>query len=306
MNNDVSAYLRELRAALRGADRATVQDALSDAEEHLTTAIDRARSEHPGKAWDELFPEIVEEFGSPEEVAMAYREIENRISPALGPVVGSAGRSAASRFFGVLTDPRAYAALIYMFLSLVTGILYFTWGVTGISVSAGLIVLIIGFPILTLFLVSVRGIALVEGRLVEAVLGVRMPRRPVFFARSAGWWRRVKMVFSDRSTWTAFLYMILLLPLGIFYFTLFTTFLAVSAALIATPILRYVFHLPIARIGLYDYYVPGWTMPLVVAAGFLLLVLTLHLAKALGGAHGKLARALLVRGDEPEQPPATG
>jgi uncharacterized membrane protein len=166
MNNDVSAYLRELRAALRGADRATVQDALSDAEEHLTTAIDRARSEHPGKAWDELFPEIVEEFGSPEEVAMAYREIENRISPALGPVVGSAGRSAASRFFGVLTDPRAYAALIYMFLSLVTGILYFTWGVTGISVSAGLIVLIIGFPILTLFLVSVRGIALVEGRLV--------------------------------------------------------------------------------------------------------------------------------------------
>lgn len=299
MNNDVSEYLRQLRAALRGADRATVQDALSDAEEHLTTAIDRARLDQPGRAWSELFPAIVEEFGSPEEVAMAYREIETRVSPALGPVESGGGRSAASRFFGVITDPRAYAALIYMFLSLVTGILYFTWGVAGISVSAGLIVLIVGFPILTLFLISVRGIALVEGRLIEAVLGVRMPRRPVFLAKSTGWWRRVKMVFADRSTWTAFLYMILLLPLGTIYFTLFTTFVAVSAALMATPILRYVFHLPVARIGPYDYYMPGWTMPLVVALGFFLLVLTLHLAKALGGAHGRLAKALLVKGDQP-------
>lgn len=300
MSNDVNEYLRRLRAALRGADRATVQDALSDAEEHLTTAIEKARSEHPGKAWNELFPGIVEEFGTPEEVAMAYREIEDRISPALGPAEGAAGRSAASRFFGVLTDPRAYAALIYMFLSLVTGILYFTWGVVGISVSAGLIVLIVGFPILTLFLISVRGVALVEGRLVEAVLGVRMPRRPVFLAKSAGFWRRVRMVFADRSTWTAFLYMILLLPLGIIYFTLVTTFVAVSAALMATPILRYVFHLPTMRIGLNDYFMPGWTMPIVVAVGFLLLVLTLHFAKALGGLHGKFAKALLVKGDQPD------
>ncbi len=297
MSNEVNEYLRRLRAALRGADRATVQDALSDAEEHLSTALARARFEQPGKGFDDLFPAIVEEFGTPEEVAMAYREIENRVSPAFGPAEVPGGRSAASRFFGVLADPRAYAALIYMLVSLVTGIIYFTWGVTGLSLSAGLIVLVIGFPVLTLFLVSIRGLALVEGRLVEAVLGVRMPRRPVFFAKNAGWWKRVKMVFTDRSTWTAFLYMILLLPLGIIYFTLFVTLIAVSAGLMALPILRYVFHLPVATIQGYDYVLPVWTMPFVVIAGLVLLILTLHFAKALGRAHGKLAKALLVRSE---------
>jgi hypothetical protein len=301
MSEDIDDYLRRLRAALRGADRATVQDALSDAEEHLTNAMERARLEHPGAAWDELFAPIAEEFGSPEEVAMAYREIEERVSPALGPAERSDGRSAASKFFGVLTDPRAYAALIYMFLSLVTGVIYFSWGVVGISLSAGLIVLIIGFPILTLFLISVRGVALVEGRLVEAVLGVRMPRRAVFLARSAGFWRRVKIVFTDRSTWTAFLYMILLLPLGVIYFSVFTTCVAVSLYLIAQPILRYGFHLPLLEANGYSYYLPGWTMPFAVAVGVLFLILTLHLARALGGVHGKLAKALLVKGDGAEE-----
>ncbi len=301
MSNGISDYLRHLRAALRGADRATIQDALSDAEEHLTTAMERARIEYPGKTEDELLPGIVEEFGSPEEVAMAYREIEERVSPALGPTGRSDGRSAASKFFGVLTDPRAYAALIYMFLSLVTGIIYFTWSVVGISLSAGLIVLIIGFPLLTLFLISVRGVALVEGRLVEAVLGVRMPRRAVFLAKSAGFWRRIKIVFTDRATWTAFLYMILLLPLGIIYFTVFVTLISVSLGLIAMPILRYAFGLPVAEIAGDHYYLPGWTMPIVVVVGFILLILTLHFARALGGVHGKLAKALLVKGEPREK-----
>ncbi len=40
-------------------------------------------------------------------------------------------------FFGVISDPRAYGALMYMLLSLVTGIFYFTWTITGISLTAG-------------------------------------------------------------------------------------------------------------------------------------------------------------------------
>lgn len=297
MYREIDEYLRQLRNALRGADRATMQDALADAEEHLNTALDKARQENPGESAEGLFANISEEYGSPEEVAMAYKDIESRVSPALAPPEHAVGRSAASRFFGVIVDPRAYAALLYMLISLVTGICYFTWGVTGLSLSAGLIILIVGLPLLTLFLISVRGIALIEGRLIEGVLGVRMPRRPVFVTKNAGWWERVKTVFTDRSTWTAFLYMILLLPLGIIYFTLAVTLLVLSAALVAEPILWYGFHIPFETIDGYRYYLPGWTMPFVVLFGFLLFLLTLHLAKSLGRMHGKLARALLVKGE---------
>ena len=42
-------------------------------------------------------------------------------------------RSAAARFFGVVMDPHTYGALFYMLLSLVTGVFFFTWVVTGLS-----------------------------------------------------------------------------------------------------------------------------------------------------------------------------
>ena len=73
-----------------------------------------------------------------------------------------------SRFFGVFADFRVWGAFLYLLFSLATGILYFTWVVTGISLSAGLLVLIIGLPFTCLFILSVRGIGLVEGRIVEA------------------------------------------------------------------------------------------------------------------------------------------
>ena len=41
-------------------------------------------------------------------------------------------------------DPRTYGALFYMLLSLATGVIYFTVVTTGISLSLGLLILIIG------------------------------------------------------------------------------------------------------------------------------------------------------------------
>ena len=184
---------------------------------------------------------VVEEYGQPEEVAAAYKEIENRIRPALSPSLSQPKRNIVSAFFGVITEPRAWGALLYMLLSLVTGIVYFTWVVTGLSLSAGLLVLIIGLPFIGLFLLSVRGIALVEGRIVEALLGEPMPRRPLFIDKDLNLWKRFKVLVADGRTWLAMVYMALQLPLGIIYFTLFVTLLSVSLSFIATPVLRLIF-----------------------------------------------------------------
>src|SRR5690606_7424559 len=84
-----------------------------------------------------------------------------------------------ARFFGVIADPYAWTGFFYMLLSLATGIVYFTTVVTGFSVSAGTIVLIIGIPIVILFVGVIRILSLVEGRIVEVMLGERMLRRPL-------------------------------------------------------------------------------------------------------------------------------
>jgi uncharacterized membrane protein len=294
MINTVNEYLRLLRKELAGCDRAVIQDALSDAEEYLRNALGSAGNSRAGISEADALPAIIEKYGTPEEVAMAYREIETRIPPYLAPATRRNGRHPASRFFGVVADPRMWGALFYLLFSLVTGIIYFTWAVTGISLSLGLMVLIIGVPFAGLFILSVRGLAMLEGRIVEALLGVRMPRRPLFSSKDRTLWERFKALASDRHTWLSMLYMLLHMPIGIIYFTVFITLIAISLWLIVRPILELVWGQP-AFIAYVPYYTPGWLMPIVVVAGFILLILTMHLAKVMGRLHGMLAKAMLVR-----------
>jgi hypothetical protein len=184
-----------------------------------------------------------------------------------------------------------------MLLSLVPGILYFTWAIAGLSLSASLMVLIIGIPFMTAFLLSARGVALIEGRIIEGVLGERMPRRAVFFRRDLRWWGGDKALLTDRVTWSAILYMILQLPLGILYFTIMLVLIVLSLGLIAEPVLTYVFNQPVVQTRTHSYYAPAWAMPIAVMAGFLLLVVTLHVARGIGRLHARYAKKLLVKGE---------
>lgn len=293
---NIEAYLEALRRALTGSDPALVQDALFDAEDHLRSELTRLPEPEREGALDG----IVERYGSPAEIAEAYRENEGRLGDTLRPAAPPAGPRTTSTlgpFFGIVVDPYAYLGLFYMLLSLVTGILYFTWTVTGVSLSVGLIILIIGVPFMLLFLAVTRVLSYVEGRLVEALLGVRMPRRPRYEPGTEGWLGRVKFWLRDGRTWTTFLYNLLMLPLGIFYFTVAVTLLALSVALVAAPFVEGILGYPVIQLSWYDtYYLPVWAYPLLVAGGILLGVLTLHLARLVGRLHGQLAKALLVAG----------
>jgi hypothetical protein len=299
MIDPISAYLDTLKGELAGNDAATLQDALSDAEDHLRSALANLLEEQPELSQEEALASIIEDFGEPDEVASAYKEIETRFPPALARPHQPRKRGFWGSFFGVITEPRTWGALLYMILSLVTGIIYFTWVVTGLSTSAGLIILIIGLPFFGLFLLSVKGIALVEGRIVEALLGIQMPRRPVFIDSQLSLWGRFKVLVSDSRTWLAMLYMLLMLPLGTIYFSLFITILSTSLAFLATPILRWVFgqHIVYGD-GLMTSVIlpsPDYWIPLLVVVGVAMLFGSMHLAKFLGHLHGKFAKFMLVR-----------
>ena len=293
MTESINEYLNLLKEELAGNDRATIQDALSDAEEHLRTALDDMLETGTDISEVDAMPAIIEEYGSPEEVAAAYREIEARVRPALAQPKRVDNRPFVARFFGVFAEPRAWGALFYALFALLTGIIYFTWAVTGLSLSLGLMILIIGVPFAVLFLLSVRGIALVEGRLVEALLGVRMPRRSAFTSSNLGWWERLQDILGKR-TWLAILYMLLQLPLGIIYFTVFVTLIALSLSFIVAPVAQIVFNVPMIHIGDGLYHLPDWATPLMALGGVVLATATMHLAKFTGWAHGALAKAMLV------------
>ena len=296
--NTIPEYLAQLRAALAGADPALMQDALYDAEEYLRSEL----AEHPDQSEAEVIASVAGSYGAPEEVAAIYLETETRVQTALRAPPPPQRSSALGRFFGVAADPKTYGAMFYSILALATGIFYFTWVVTGISMSLGLSVIIIGIPFVILFLGSVRLLSLVEGRIVEVMLGERMPRRPVYADRDRPVLTRIAEMFTDPRTWSTLLYMLAMMPLGVLYFSVAVTLLATSLGLVIAP--------PLALFGAFDgwsmsggwmgYWEPStmlgvWELPIAFACGVVLLFATLHLLRGIGRMHGAIAKQLLVK-----------
>lgn len=298
----IDQYLHQLRDALRGADLALIQDALYDAEEHLRAEL----AEQPERDEADMLAQVVGSYGAPEEVADIYRDQEIKIQRALRPPPSPRHRSLIGRFFGVAADSHTYGALFYLVLTLATGVFYFSWAAAGISLSLGLSILIIGLPFIVLFIGSTRALSLLEGRIVETMLGVRMPRRPPYPTQEKTLKKRIGAMFTDVRIWTTLLYMLLMLPLGVAYFSIVVSLLGVAAFGIAMPVAMVLFHpwladMYVNQVVLVDWgfgpHVPG-TGELVVmfVIGVLLVFATLHLARALGRLHVRIARSLLVPG----------
>jgi len=294
MFKDISEYLEELKKELTGCDPALVQDALSDAEGHLRMALEEALSATSGLSEAEAIVPIIEKYGDPKEIASAYRAIESRTSPSLAVSRQKEMRSSWARFFSVLAEPRAWGAFFFMLLSCVTGVVFGGWALFAGIISLFSLVFVIGIPIIGLFLLSIRGIALLEGRIVEALLGIRMPRRPLFLDKNLSWKEKFMGLVKDSYTWKALLYAALQFPLGLIYSLGIAFLFAISLSFIGSPVLELVFHIPLDLFG-DDVFTPVWFLPVVCIAGFFLLPLTFHLAKLVGKVHGKYAKSMLVR-----------
>jgi Putative sensor len=185
----------------------------------------------------------------------------------------------------------------------VTGIAYFVFVVVGLSLSAGFAILIIGVPFFLAFIGIARVIALGEGRLLEGVTGERMPRRPVHPGPPAGWLTRIGEMLKDVHTWTTLLYLLLMLPLGILYFTVAVTWLATGLSLALAPL---------DVLGHDLGWIPPWFSPgieidsrhyephsfigalICTVLGVLLITALMHAARWIARGHARLAKALLV------------
>ena len=139
---------------------------------------------------------------------------------------------------GPYSEPATYRAIAYLLLGLPMGIISFVLVVTGLSVGFGLLVTLLGIPVLVATLLVVRTMAGFERQLASTLLDAPMPR----FVRGPGeyggfWWRRVRELLTDRRTYAEVGFLLLRLPLGIADFVFVATIMAIALAALIQPIL---------------------------------------------------------------------
>ena len=287
----MTAYLSDLKLALAGQDQALVQDALYDAEDHIRAALSESEDT------PDVFANIVQSYGTAQEIAEYYCDMESTVNHALHGSKKPSTPIMKNRFFSVLTDGDAYRAMIYMVLAAPIGIVYFGWvAIFGLgSLSASL--LIIGIPFFLIFLKSMELFSLFEGRLIEMLLGQRMPRRPRYQKhvqydnKLQGWLSAIGELLKGRRIWTTIIYLGLQAWLGLIYFMTLVTGAILSIAVFISPIVDPILHAinPANTIDI-DWY---W-FPIAMPGSFITFVIILHLAKIIGNQQAKFARYLLV------------
>jgi len=189
--------------------------------------------------------------------------------------------SEIDRIFGPVLERRTYWHLAHALLSFPLGLLYFVTMIVGLSIGAGLAILVVGFAILAITL-SVAGLfGKLEREISKAFLGATFePRTP----RAPGW----RALLMDRRAWITVVYLILRFPLGVVGFIVSLLFLA-SIPLMAAP----------ALYSMISYSIDGTPINssqdalLVSLFGCVLFLLCAHAANGVGAITRRLAVALL-------------
>ena len=141
-----------------------------------------------------------------------------------------------------LLDPyrelHTYRVAGYLLLGLPIGIVEFVAIVTGLSMGFGLLITLLGIPVLVMTLLGARACASFERELARTLLDAPMPRHQPRPDRSTGFfWRRLVDLVTDRDTWAGIAFMLLRLPLGIIDFTVVVTIVSLALGGFANPIL---------------------------------------------------------------------
>ena len=141
-----------------------------------------------------------------------------------------------------LLDPyrelHTYRVAGYLLLGLPLGIVEFVAIVTGLSMGVGLLITLLGIPVLVMTLLGARAGASFERELARTLLDAPMPRHQPPPERTTGFfWSRLRDLVTDRDTWAGLAFLLLRLPMGIVDFTVVVTIVSLALGGFANPIL---------------------------------------------------------------------
>ena len=196
-------------------------------------------------------------------------------------------------FFDVIVKPQTWRNVAYLLLAFPLGIFYFVFLVTGLSLGLGLLITLLGIPILVGVLASAYGLGDFE-RLITNLLLEQDTQPSHRLAVSGGLWEKIKALVGSAETWKRVWYLFVEFPFGIIGFTLVTTTGAVLA-MVATPFFYETSWWPSALEWPGEYWVIDTLGEAVLLAlGALLAGLVLlHLMNAIAKGWGFFAEAML-------------
>ena len=193
--------------------------------------------------------------------------------------------------FRALISGRTWRETAYLLVDLAVGVVGFTFVVTGLSLGVGLLITLIGLPVLGLTLLGCRGGAWLELRRAR-LLGLHLPDPPPL-ARSGSLFRRLSRPLVDGVGWRAAAYFVLMLPVGIFTFTVTLTIWSTALGLLTLP--AWAWSLPHggAQFGDSYYWNRPWQLALSALAGAGLTLLAPWVVRGLAVVDRGLVRGLL-------------
>ncbi len=134
-----------------------------------------------------------------------------------------------------LISSGGYRALTHNLAGLPLGIAYFSWLVTSISAGLGLVVTLIGIPVLTLVLASVRPLLALERGLANSLLDAGIAPSPLS-SGGEGVLGRSKAYWTDGASWRGIAYLLGRFPAGLATFIVAVTAYSTALYLIAAPV----------------------------------------------------------------------
>jgi hypothetical protein len=133
---------------------------------------------------------------------------------------------------------RSYTNLVYLLLSFPLGIFHINFLATGLALGIGLLITVLGLPILGLTLLGSWWISALERQLAISLLGAEVPPMgPKPFHSGLGFRHDLEQFLRNRVTWTGMLFVGLKFPLGVISFVMVIALIAVSFSFLLVPFL---------------------------------------------------------------------
>jgi hypothetical protein len=197
-------------------------------------------------------------------------------------------QSTIDRIFGTVIDPQTWRNFLYLVLSFPLGLIYFVPVVVLLSVGAGLMVVLVGIPILILAFALIRAFVAGERLLLRKLLDAVVPD-PAPVRRPAALVSRMMSYLGDAQLWKGLVYLLMHFAFGVVSFSLVMALIPASVALLMAPLTYTLvpYNVMMTRIDTFDQAV------LCCSAGAIMGLLSLHLLNLWAALWKRVGVALL-------------
>jgi hypothetical protein len=189
-------------------------------------------------------------------------------------------------FFSVLAEAQTYLNIVYIFFAFPLSILYFSLVIAGISLSIGLVFIVIGFFVFLAVLMMLRGFRWLDVELTRVFLGKTI-HAGIMQEKHQGFTPFLKRYFGSSLSWKLLVYYLFVkFPLDTVIWSFTITFIAITFNLLLSPVLQqYIWYDDEITHWLIDFFGDVYVLPFM---GIIWGMISLHVIRGLAWVSGEL------------------